>query len=152
MGNLGVLERLLMNVLWDSGESLPATDLRDRLLTPAAVAASKKPLATTTVLTVLSRLETKGFVTRDRDARPHRYRAVTTRAEHTAELMHEVLGSAPDRQAALARFIGNVSPAEAEALRHLLGTIRTSTPATNTSSASTSSTSTSTSTSTIRRE
>ncbi|TFC11061.1 transcriptional regulator [Cryobacterium algoritolerans] len=117
MGNLGVLERLLMNVLWDSSQALPAKELRDRLLTPAA---SRKPLATTTVLTVLSRLETKGFVTRDRGNRPHLYRAVTTRAEHTAELMHEVLGSAPDRQAALARFIGNVTPQEAESLRVLL--------------------------------
>jgi len=120
MGNLGVLERLLMDVLWDSGQALPANELRDRLLTPAAVAASRKPLATTTVLTVLSRLETKGFVTRDRGSRPHLYRAVRTRAEHTAELMHEVLGSAPDRQAALARFIGNVTPQEAESLRLLL--------------------------------
>ncbi len=117
MGNLGALERLLMNVLWDSSQALPAKELRDRLLTPAA---SRKPLATTTVLTVLSRLEIKGFVTRDRGSRPHLYRAVTTRAEHTAELMHEVLGSAPDRQAALARFIGNVSPQEAESLRVLL--------------------------------
>lgn len=120
MGNLGVLERLVMDVLWDSGQALPANALRDRLLTPAAVAASRKPLATTTVLTVLSRLETKGFVTRDRGSRPHLYRAARTRAEHTAELMHEVLGSAPDRQAALARFIGNVTPQEAESLRALL--------------------------------
>ncbi|TFC93477.1 BlaI/MecI/CopY family transcriptional regulator [Cryobacterium sp. TMT3-29-2] len=122
MGRLGVLERLLMDVLWDTEEPLPANDLRDRLLTPTAATARHKPLATTTVLTVLSRLETKGFVTRDRDIRPHRYRAVATRAEHTAELMHEVLGSAPDRQAALARFIGDVTPQEADALRVLLGT------------------------------
>ena len=120
MGSLGVLERLLMDVLWDSSEPLPATDLRDRLLTPAAAAARRKPLATTTVLTVLSRLETKGFVSRDRETRPHRYRAVATRAEHTADLMHEVLGTAPDRQAALARFIGDVTPQEAATLRRLL--------------------------------
>jgi hypothetical protein len=36
--------------------------------------------------------------------------------------MHEVLGSVPDREAALARFIGTVSPSEAETLRRLLGT------------------------------
>ncbi|WP_104194780.1 BlaI/MecI/CopY family transcriptional regulator [Cryobacterium sp. M25] len=122
MGSLGELERLLMDVLWEAEESLPANDLRDRLLTPTTATARRKPLATTTVLTVLSRLETKGFVTRDRDTRPHRYRAVATRAEHTAELMHEVLGSAPDRQAALARFIGDVTPQEADVLRLLLGT------------------------------
>lgn len=76
--------------------------------------------ATTTVLTVLSRLEAKGFVTRERSARPHLYSAVTSRAEHTASLMHEVLGSEPDRNAALARFVGRVSPQEAETLRRLL--------------------------------
>ena len=57
---------------------------------------------------------------RERDIRPHRYRSVTSRAEHTAELMHEVLGSAPDREAVLARFIGSVSADEATTLRKLL--------------------------------
>src|SRR5512141_1311870 len=109
MGGLGVLERLLMNVLWDSEQPLPANELRDRLLDPATAASGSKPLATTTVLTVLSRLENKGFVTRDRGSRPHLYRAVSSRADHTAELMHEVLGTAADRPAALARFIGSVS-------------------------------------------
>ena len=37
-----------------------------------------------------------------------------------AELMHEVLGTAPDRAAVLARFVGQVSPGEAETLRRLL--------------------------------
>jgi predicted transcriptional regulator len=60
-------------------------------------------------------------VTRARDSRPHVYRAATTRAEHMAELMHEVLGSAPDRSAVLARFVGQVSAGEAEQLRKLLG-------------------------------
>ncbi|GAB3130043.1 hypothetical protein GCM10027056_32950 [Glaciibacter psychrotolerans] len=109
----------MMDVLWDTKMALSANDLREHLIDPAA--ATKKELATTTVLTVLSRLEAKGFVTRDRARRPHVYHAVTSRAEHTAELMHEVLGSAPDREAALARFIGAVSPAEAETLRELLG-------------------------------
>ena len=80
-----------------------------------------KELAVTTVLTVLSRLEKKGLVERERGTRPHRYQAVSSRADHTAELMHEVLGSAPDREAVLARFIGSVSEGEAETLRKLLG-------------------------------
>jgi predicted transcriptional regulator len=120
MASLGELERSLMDVLWDTGSALSANELRDRLVdrTPSG---DGKELASTTVLTVLSRLENKGFVTRDRGSRPHLYRAVTTRAEHTAELMHEVLGSVPDREAALARFIGSVSPNEADTLRRLLG-------------------------------
>ncbi|MGY4856694.1 BlaI/MecI/CopY family transcriptional regulator [Cryobacterium sp. AP23] len=118
MGSLGVLERMLMDLLWSTDRPLTANELRDALLDPAS--SGTKPLATTTVLTVLSRLENKGFVTRDRDSRPHGYSAVSSRAQHTAELMHEVLGTTSDRTATLARFIGNVSPQEAQTLRALL--------------------------------
>ncbi|MCX7521651.1 BlaI/MecI/CopY family transcriptional regulator [Microbacterium sp. STN6] len=111
MATLGDLERSVMDVLWDRDAALSANDLRDAL---------SAQLAATTVLTVLSRLENKGFVTRDRDSRPHLYRAATTRADHMAELMHEVLGTAPDREAVLARFVGQVAPGEAAALRRLL--------------------------------
>jgi len=111
-----------MDALWDAERSLSANDLRDRLAGASRATAARGTLATTTILTVLSRLEKKGFVTRDRGSRPHVYRATTTRTDHTADLMLEVLGSASDRQAALARFIGTVSPQEAEALRQLLGT------------------------------
>ena len=125
MANLGVLERLLMDVLWDSPTPLTANDLKDSLMSPGLATKPTKPLATTTVLTVLSRLETKGFVTRDRSVRPHAYTAVMTRATHTAGLMHEVLGQVPDRQAALVRFIGGVTPQEADTLRQLLGVATT---------------------------
>lgn len=121
MGSLGVLERLMMDVLWDSATSLTANELKQSLLNRDIAAAPTKPLATTTVLTVLSRLETKGFVTRDRSVRPHAYTSLMTRAAHTAGLLHEVLGQVPDREAALVRFIGGVSPEEAETLRQLLG-------------------------------
>ena len=78
MGSLGVLERLLMDILWSAVRPLTANELRDALSDPAS---SAKPLATTTVLTVLSRLEKKNFVTRDRDIRPHGYSAVSSRAQ-----------------------------------------------------------------------
>jgi predicted transcriptional regulator len=112
-----------MDLLWSADRPLTANELRDALLDPALSgpgSTGSKPLATTTVLTVLSRLENKGFVTRDREIRPHGYSAVSSRAQHTAELMHEVLGTTSDRTATLARFIGNVSPQEAETLRALL--------------------------------
>jgi predicted transcriptional regulator len=112
MATLGDLERSVMDVLWNNPEALTANDLRETL--------ASKALATTTVLTVLSRLEGKGFVTRDRDSRPHLYRPTTSRADYTAELMHEVLGAAPDREAVLARFVGQVAPGEVDALRRLL--------------------------------
>ncbi|MCU1506438.1 MAG: hypothetical protein QOD27_1163 [Microbacteriaceae bacterium] len=112
MATLGELERSVMDLLWSSDDALAATDIRDGL--------AGKELAVTTVLTVLTRLETKGFVTRERHIRPHVFRATTTRANHMAELMHEVLGTAPDRDAVLARFVGQVSSSDAATLRRIL--------------------------------
>ncbi len=105
-----------MSALWDATEPLSAYDLLPGL--PAAE--SGKPLAATTVLTVLSRLERKGFVTADKSARPHRYSATASRADHMADLMHEVLGESSDRSAVLERFVGGVSAADADLLRKLL--------------------------------
>jgi len=114
MATLGELERAIMELLWAEDVTLSAYDLQDAL--------PDRKLASTTVLTVLSRLEKKGFVARDRASRPHRYRAAATRETHMADLMHEVLGAASDRTAVLERFVGQVTPEEAATLRKLLGT------------------------------
>jgi predicted transcriptional regulator len=100
-----------MDRLWSADGPLAATDLRDGL--------ADRGLALTTVHTVLSRLEAKGFVEHD-DARPRRFRPTASREQHAAELMHEVLGRSGDRQAVLARFVGGVDPEEARLLRQLL--------------------------------
>lgn len=111
MATLGDLERSVMSLLWDSAESLSANDVRDRL---------DEDLAVTTVLTVLARLEKKNMVTRERSSRPHRYAAAASREEHTVEMLNEVLGTASDREAVLARFIGGIADSEAAALRRIL--------------------------------
>ncbi|GAA1822434.1 BlaI/MecI/CopY family transcriptional regulator [Nesterenkonia flava] len=111
MASLGDLERSVMTLLWDGGASLSANEVRDQL---------DEGLAVTTVLTVLSRLEKKGMVRRERSTRPHRYSATASREEHTVEMLNEVLGTALDREAVLARFIGGVSDSEAAALRKIL--------------------------------
>ena len=111
MASLGDLERTVMDHLWAVDGPVAAAELRDAL--------TDRELALTTVHTVLSRLEGKGFVEHD-DARPRRFRPTATREQHAAELMHEVLGQAGDRQAALARFVGSVSADEVGMLRQLL--------------------------------
>lgn len=108
----GELERSVMDALWDAGRPLTARAVTDAL--------TGRDLAVTTVLTVLSRLESKGVVRRARDGRAHTYEAVASRAEHTADLMRQVLDSAGDRDDALARFVGSVSAADLEALRRAL--------------------------------
>jgi len=115
LGKLGDLERSVMDVLWDAEGALTAYDIKD-----AIEEGRGREMAATTVLTVLSRLEKKGLVAPDKSVRPHRYRAIASRAEHQAELMHEVLVGSGDRTAVLARFVGGVSAEEAEYLRELL--------------------------------
>ncbi|MGY1601551.1 BlaI/MecI/CopY family transcriptional regulator [Geodermatophilus sp. SYSU D00815] len=111
MASLGDLERAVMERLWAADGPVAATTLRDEL--------ADRGLALTTVHTVLTRLEQKGFVVHD-DARPRRFAPRASREEHAAELMHEVLGQSADRQAVLARFVGTVSEDEAQLLRELL--------------------------------
>jgi predicted transcriptional regulator len=111
MNTLGDLERTVLEHLWAAGGPVSAAQLREEL--------SDRELALTTVHTVLTRLEQKGFVAHD-DARPRQFRARGTREEHVADLMHEVLGQAGDRQAALARFVGSVGDDEVRMLRELL--------------------------------
>lgn len=111
MATLGDLERSVMSLLWEGDASLSANDVRDQL---------GEDLAVTTVLTVLSRLEKKGLVRRERSTRPHRYSATASREEHTVEMLNKVLGTASDREAVLARFIGGISEDEAAALRRIL--------------------------------
>ena len=121
VASLGDLERSVMDLLWDSAEPLTANDLRDDL---AALGTDAKELAVTTVLTVLARLEKKGLVLRERTTRPHRYTASSTREDHTVGLLNDALGTAQDREAVLARFIGGISADEAASLRGILDTVK----------------------------
>lgn len=112
MAVLGELERAVMEALWAAGGPRTAKQVQQAL--------PDRALATTTVLTVLTRLQRKGFVARERDGRAHRYRAVATREQHLAELMRDALDGAPDRGAVLASFLGGMAADEQEAVRRLL--------------------------------
>jgi predicted transcriptional regulator len=111
VATLGELERAVMELLWAAEQPLPATGLQAEL--------SDRGVALTTVHTVLTRLEQKGFVVHDA-GRPRLFSPTASREERAAELMHEVLGASGDRQAVLARFVGTVDPKEARLLRELL--------------------------------
>jgi predicted transcriptional regulator len=113
MARLGDLERSVMDVLWDADGWLTAREVAGRL-------DHERDLAYTTVLTVLERLERKGFVRRQRSARAHRYACADSREAVVAEAMLEALGAADDRGSALVRFVGAVTAEEAEILRRAL--------------------------------
>lgn len=110
---MGELEAAVMDVLWDRGGwSTPAEVLE--------VLDSKRPLAYTTVTTILVRLWEKGRVERERDGRAYAYRPVQTREEYTAARMGQLLGMVGDRPLALSRFVDALSAADRTQLRRML--------------------------------
>lgn len=67
------LELECMKVFWDGSVEMSVRDVRDRLH-------AHRPLAYTTVMTLLDRLARKGAVSRRKLGRAHLYQAVFTRA------------------------------------------------------------------------
>lgn len=68
---LGELEAPIMRLMWAEG----AASVRDVL---AALNAAGRPVAYTTVMTVMARLTDKGMLSRERGGKRHVYRATTT--------------------------------------------------------------------------
>lgn len=81
--HLPELELECIKVLWDLGD-LTVRGVRDRLL-------PRRPLAYTTVLTLLDRLARKGAVTRRKSGRAHLYHPVYTRAEAREAALQRLL-------------------------------------------------------------
>ena len=94
--------------------------------TPAAVREvledlhPERPLAYTTILTVLDNLHRKGMVRREKRGRAYVYLPTRSRAQHTAELMEQVLSGTADRGTALLRFVERMSAEEIHELRRAL--------------------------------
>ena len=109
----GDLEAAIMHVVWDHGGPISVRVIVDRLN-------EKRDVAYTTVITVAERLREKGLLTRVRCGRAFLYEACLSADDFAAELMQQVLNSAESRSAALLRFAGRLSTAEADALRAAL--------------------------------
>ena len=99
-----------MDHLWEAGRELTGRD----------VAEAFPDYAYTTVATVLDRLVQKGMVGRRMEGRTIQFSTTGTRADHTAEVMHETLVVTGDADAALVRFAETLSRSEAEVLRRAL--------------------------------
>ena len=84
MRHLGQLEAAVMQHLWSAGEPVSVRSMLETLT-------QERPLAYTTVMTVLDRLVAKDVVARERDGRAFRYAPRRTRAAMTADLMREAL-------------------------------------------------------------
>src|SRR5215471_15273465 len=94
---LGGLEAELMNLLWAASEPLGVRELADRLPGP--------PRASTTLVTVLTRLVGKGLVERAGDGRRFTYRPAGDPDQLTARAIERLLEAAGDRRAVLAHLV-----------------------------------------------
>jgi predicted transcriptional regulator len=110
---LGELEAVIMDRLWDWGRPALVREMVDALH-------DDRPLAYTTVMTVMENLHRKGWLRRERDGRAWRYEPTGSRSGYTAGLMNDALGTSTDRRTALAHFALQMSPHDAALLREAL--------------------------------
>jgi predicted transcriptional regulator len=89
----------------------------------------ERPLAYTTVMTVMDNLHHKGWLRREAEGRAYRYEAVSTRAAYSAALMNEAWSASDNPAAALVAFFGMMSPEQREALRDAMRVVQSVDPA-----------------------
>lgn len=113
MKALGQLEAAVMQRLWGASGPLTVRDVLEDLT-------KIRPLAYTTVMTVMDNLHGKGLVRRHKAGRAYLYTAALTREEHAAGLLDDVLASSADRSATLMHFVGHLSDEDIAELRAVL--------------------------------
>lgn len=115
---LGLLERAVMEQVWDTGEST----VRDVLL--ALNAAADRDRAYTTVMTIMRKLDRKGMLTRRREGKTDFYMAVIDReaykqARARAEVSAVIREYGDLAYANFAREVTELDPARRAELRRL---------------------------------
>jgi predicted transcriptional regulator len=106
---LGDLEAQVMRRIWARGRPATVREIVGDLQ-------ADRPVAYTTVMTVMGNLARKGWLRRQADGRAYRYEALVPAEEYSAGLMRQALAASTDRPAALLRFIGELTAEEASAL------------------------------------
>ena len=113
MRQLGELEAVIMSRLWESGRPALVREMVDDLR-------GDRPIAYTTVMTVMENLHRKGWLRRDRDGRAWRYEPTGSRSGYTAALMNKALDTTADRRTALTHFVLQMSPHDVALLQQAL--------------------------------
>lgn len=103
-----------MDVLWGHDGPMTPRDVH------SVVSTARRPLAYTTVMTILVRLWEKGMLEREERGRAFEYQPVAGKDEWTASRMRDVLDQAGDPAAALSHFVQSIDAREAVQLRHAL--------------------------------
>lgn len=109
MRQLGQLEAAVMQHLWNQTGAVSVREVREAL-------ALERSLAYTTVMTVMDNLHSKGLVAREKQGKAYLYTPISSRDEHTAELLREVLADSDDSTAALMHLVGTMDRREAAEL------------------------------------
>jgi predicted transcriptional regulator len=111
----GRLERAIMEVVWSADRPYPVREVRERLR-------YGRPVAYTTVRTVMDILHGKGVLRRQKQGRAWHYWPAEAREDHDARLMAEALRSGGNHEVTMRRFVERVSDDEMASLREALTT------------------------------
>jgi predicted transcriptional regulator len=83
----GPLEACVMETVWAAGAPIAVSDVM------ATLSRRKKPLAYSTIKTILTNLADKGYLTKRADGRANVFAAVQSRADFERDLVGGVVGS-----------------------------------------------------------
>jgi len=125
MRRLSDAELNVMNVLWDTGLTVPIENFAE--LTLGEIVDALKPVtgwSRNTVHTYLTRMEKKGLVAINRTGEPHRYGAAVSREDcarkERSNLLNNVYGGAAGDLIAAFLKESKISEEERDRLRQLL--------------------------------
>lgn len=113
MRPFGELEAAIMDVVWSAAEPITIREVKDRL-------PQDPERAYTTVQTVVDILHRKGWLSRARDGKAHRYVPSRSREDYTAALLGDALTTTMDRTGALLRLVETMDDDEVATLRAAL--------------------------------
>jgi predicted transcriptional regulator len=118
---LGELEDAVMTRVWEWNRPVTVREVLEDL-------SQDRPIAYTTVMTVMDNLRQKGWLRRTEEGRAYRYEAVSTRAAYAAALMNEAWSASDNPAAALVHFFGMMTAEQREAVRDAMRIIQSVDP------------------------
>jgi predicted transcriptional regulator len=113
LAGIGPLESEALELIWDSGGWCTPGEVHK-------VLSARRPIAYTTVMTVMANLWKKQLLERRRDGRAFAYLPTQSREERAAAFMADTLEAVANRPMVLANFLSRLGTAERTQLRRIL--------------------------------
>lgn len=108
----GELENAVLTALWDQGHAMSVVELQAAVPAPTP--------AYTTMMTVLTRMDDKGLVVRERVSRSLMISPARSQAVTAASQMSRALRESGDSHEVLMSFVGSLDDGEIEVLRSFM--------------------------------